>query len=89
MIGGHYRSRYSRRLSVTRLQGATHLNPIERLSCTETSRITNKSYTTCAQFADATLDFLREKVPRSWADLRDSIADNFRIISPKDFRVVA
>jgi hypothetical protein len=48
----------------------------------------NKTYATCAQFADATLDFLRE-VPRRWADLRDSVTDNFRVISPKDFRVVA
>jgi hypothetical protein len=43
---------------------------------------------TCAQFADATLGFLREKVPRNWADLCDSVTDNFRIINPKDFRVV-
>jgi hypothetical protein len=41
------------------------------------------------QFADATLHFLREKVPRCWADLRNSITDNFGFMSPKDFRVVA
>jgi hypothetical protein len=48
----------------------------------------NKCYATCAQFADATLWFLRETVPRNWADLCDSVTDNFRIINPKDFRVV-
>ena len=48
----------------------------------------NKSYATCAQFADATLGFLRERVPRNWPRFRDSVTDNFRIINPKDFRVV-
>src|SRR5271157_4948820 len=36
--------------------------------------------------ADATLSFLRETVPRNWANLCDSVTDNFRVISPKDFR---
>ena len=40
------------------------------------------------EFADATLAFLREKVPRNWPDLCDSVTDNFRVINPKDFRVV-
>ena len=31
----------------------------------------NKCYGTCAQFADATLGFLREEVPRNWAVLCD------------------
>ena len=67
-----------------------HLNPIERLWGVMHRNVThNKTYATCAQFADATLHFLREKVPRRWADLRDSVTDNFRVISPKDFRVVA
>ena len=33
--------------------------------------------------------FLREEVPRNWANLRDSVTDNFRVISPNDFRVMA
>ena len=41
-----------------------------------------------AAFADATLGFLRETVPRNWADLCDSVTDNFRVINPKDFRVM-
>jgi hypothetical protein len=48
----------------------------------------NKTYATCAQFADATLGFLREKVPRNWTDFCDAVTDNFRVINPKDFRVV-
>jgi hypothetical protein len=35
------------------------------------------------------LDFLRDKVPQNWVDLCDSVTDNFRVISPKDFRLVA
>ena len=66
-----------------------HLNPIERLWGVMHRNVThNKTYATCAQFADATLGFLREKVPRNWADFRDSVTDNFRVINPKDFRVM-
>ena len=48
----------------------------------------NKCYATCAQFADATLGFLREQVPRNWAHFCDSVTDNFRVISPKNFLVM-
>ena len=48
----------------------------------------NKCYATCAQFADATLGFLREKVPGNWARFCDSVTDNFRVIKPEDFRVM-
>jgi hypothetical protein len=27
-------------------------------------------------------------VPRNWAEFCDSVTDNFRVIDPKDFRVV-
>jgi transposase len=66
-----------------------HLNPIERLWGLMHRNVRhNKCYATCAQFADATLSFLRETVPRNWADLCDSVTDNFRVINPKDFRVM-
>ncbi|MGI8568997.1 MAG: transposase [Methylocella sp.] len=42
----------------------------------------------CGQFTDATLDFLRAKVPKNWNRFRDSVTDNFRVVSPKDFRVL-
>jgi hypothetical protein len=35
------------------------------------------------------LRFLREEVPRNWGAYCDAVADNFRIISPKDFRILA
>lgn len=40
-------------------------------------------------FADATLNFLREKIPRDWHSFRDSVTNNFRIIKPTDFRFMA
>ena len=67
-----------------------HLNPIERLWGVMHKHVThNKCYATFTQFADAMLSFLREEVPRNWANLRDSVTDNFRVISPNDFRVMA
>ena len=66
-----------------------HLNPIERLWGVMHKHVThNKGYETCAQFAEATLDFLRDQVPRRWAEFCDSVTDNFRIISPRDFRLL-
>ena len=66
-----------------------HLNPIERLWGLMHRNIThNTCYATCRQFADATLGFLREKVPRNWANFCDSVTDNFRVINPKYFRVM-
>jgi transposase len=66
-----------------------HLNPIERLWGAMHRNVThNKCYETCAEFAEATLDFLRDQVPKRWAELSDSVTDNFRIISPKDFRLL-
>ena len=66
-----------------------HLNPIERLWGVMHKHIThNKCYGTCGEFAEATLNFLRDEVPRRWAEFCDSVTDNFRIISPKDFRLL-
>lgn len=66
-----------------------HLNPIERLWGVMHKHVThNKSYETCANFADATLGFLRQKIPRNWSHFRDSVSDNFRVISPANFRVM-
>jgi transposase len=67
-----------------------HLNPIERLWGVMHKNIThNKTYGTCKEFAEATLTFLRDNVPRNWAKYRSTVTDNFRVISPKDFRVIA
>ena len=66
-----------------------HLNPIERLWGVMHKNIThNKTYDTCKEFAEATLEFLLDKVPRNWAKYRSTVTDNFRVISPKTFRVI-
>jgi len=67
-----------------------HLNPIERLWGAMHKHVThNKCYATSREFAGEVLTFLREKVPQNWEQLRDSVTDNFRVINPKDFRVLA
>ena len=67
-----------------------HLNPIERLWGLMHKHIThNRCYERFADFRDAMLIFLREEVPRNWDAYCDTVSDNFRIISPKDFRILA
>ena len=66
-----------------------HLNPIERLWGVMHKYLThNKCYATYREFADKTLEFLRETVSSRWNELCDVITDNFRVIDPKDFRVL-
>jgi antitoxin FitA len=49
----------------------------------------SKCYATSREFAGAVLTFLREKVPQNWRDPRDSVTDNFRVVNPRDFRVLS
>jgi transposase len=66
-----------------------HLNPIERLWGAMHKHVThNKCYESSRAFAGEVLTFLREKVPQTWDELRDSVTDNFRVISPETFRVL-
>jgi transposase len=66
-----------------------HLNPIERLWGLMHRNVThNRCYATFNEFCDAMLGFLKKDVPKNWDELCDDVSDNFRIISPKDFRVL-
>jgi transposase len=66
-----------------------HLNPIERLWGLMHKNVThNRCYATYNNFCDAMLGFLRQNVPKDWDILCDSVSDNFRVISPKEFRVL-
>ena len=66
-----------------------HLNPIERLWGVMHKNVThNKCHDTRSEFAEAALHFLREEVPRKWAEFRSTVTDNFRIIAPKEFRLL-
>ena len=67
-----------------------HLDSIERLWGLMHKHITqNRCYETFADFSAAILTFLREEVPRNRPIYRDSATDNFRIIPPKDSRILA
>jgi hypothetical protein len=35
------------------------------------------------------VSFLNTDVPKIWRTLCDMVTDNFRVIAPKDFRVIA
>ena len=72
------------------LLSRAHLNPIERLWGLMHKHLThNKTYATYREFAEVALDFLRKKVPKCWPEFCNSVTDNFRVINPKDFRVLA
>jgi transposase len=67
-----------------------HLNAIERLWGVMHKHTThNKCYGTFKDFSTAMLTFLRADVPKNWRTYCDRVTDNFRIINPKDFRVLA
>ena len=67
-----------------------HLNPIERLWGLMHKHVThNRCYGRFADFRDEMLRFLREEVPRNWDVYCETVSDNFRIISPEDFRILA
>jgi hypothetical protein len=67
-----------------------HLDAIERLLGLMHKHIThNWCHETFADFSDAILTFLREEAPRNWRFCCDEVTDNFRIISPRDFLILA
>ena len=67
-----------------------HLDSIERLWGLMHKHIThNRCHETFAGFSDAILTFLRDEVPRNWRRYGDDVTDNFRVISPKGFRILA
>jgi transposase len=66
-----------------------HLNPIERLWGLMHRHTThNKCYATFKEFSVAMLTFLREEVPANWREWCDEVTDNFRVINPKEFRII-
>ena len=68
---------------------APHLNAIERLWGVMHREVTHNSfYATFAQFTEAIDDFFARRLPREWKIWRDTVTDNFRIISHQEFRVL-
>jgi hypothetical protein len=52
----------------------------------------NTFYPSFARFTEAIDDFFRRRLPREWRQWRDTITDNFRVVSHQvshqDFRVL-
>ena len=68
---------------------APHLNPIERLWGVMHENVThNRYYETFADFVDAIIGFFRKILPAKAHLWRDTITDNFRVISRKQYRVI-
>jgi hypothetical protein len=66
-----------------------HLNSIERLWGLMHRHTThNKCYKSFRDFSAAMLNFPRDEVPKNWRTLCDEVSDNFRVIDPKDFRIL-
>ena len=68
---------------------APHLNPIERLWGVMHEWIThNRHYATFDQFTEAIFNFFRQTLPDKWRDFRDTVTDNFRIVSLKEYKLI-
>ena len=79
------RSRWPRWIGI-----CTHLNSIERLWGLMHRHIThNKCYASFREFSTAMLTFLSEEVPKNWHDYCDEVTDNFRVIAPTEFPIIA
>jgi transposase len=67
-----------------------HLNPIERLWGQMHKNVThNRCHERFADFKAAVMTFLDKTVPENWHTMCDKVSDNFRVITPKDFRIMA
>jgi len=49
----------------------------------------NTRYETIGKPADGILTFLRVEVPKYFGEFAQTITDHFRVIDPKDYRIVA
>ncbi len=68
---------------------APHLNPVERLWSVMHKWVThNQHYATFNQFTEAILQFFRQTLPANWKDFRDTVSDNFRIISHDEYKII-
>ena len=48
----------------------------------------NRHYATFNQFTEAIFDFFRKTLPEKWRELSDTVTDNFRIVSLKEYKVI-
>ena len=45
-------------------------------------------YATYDDFTDAILEFFRETLPENWERTRDTVMDNFRVISTDEYKII-
>ena len=68
---------------------APHLNSIEPLWGLMHKWVThNQHYDTYEEFTEAITEFLETTLPENWEQFRDTITDNFRVISPKQYKII-
>ena len=67
---------------------APHLNSIERLGVMHDWVTHNHHYATFNHFTEAIFGFFRKTLPDKWRELRDTVTDNFRIVSLKEYKVI-
>ena len=68
---------------------APHLNPIERLWGLMHKHVThNRHYAHFNDFTEAILNFFRKTLPQEWPEFRDTVSDNFRVISQKNHQLI-
>ena len=68
---------------------APHLNSIEPLWGLMHKWVThNQHYDTYEEFTEAVKEFLEITLPENWEQFLDTITDNFRVISPKQYKII-
>lgn len=48
----------------------------------------NRHYATFNQFTEAIFDFFRTTLPAKWPEFSDTVTDNFRVVSLKEYKVI-
>ena len=68
---------------------APHLNSIEPLWGLMHKWVThNQHYDTYEEFTEAITEFLETTLPENWKQFLDTITDNFRVISPRQYKII-
>ncbi len=68
---------------------APHLNPIERLWGVMHKHVThNRYYAHFDDFTEAILKFFRKTLPKNWSKFRDTVTDNFRVITQENYKLI-
>ncbi len=68
---------------------APHLNPIERLWGVMHRNVTHsRHYAHSNDFTEAILNFFRKTLPKKWLEFRDTVTDNFRVITDDNYQLI-